>query len=98
VHFARGQSSGHFQQAVRERGFAVIDVRNNAKIAYELWIHLGFVRQESPVTSRCAGPTVLPERFTAAQKPCRVNNEFATNRKMRHFETREGGVIGFEER
>ena len=41
VHFAGAERAGHFQQAVGERGFAVVDVRNNAKIAYELWIHLG---------------------------------------------------------
>ena len=41
VHFARGERAGHFQQAVGERGFAVVDVRDDAEIAYELWIHLG---------------------------------------------------------
>jgi hypothetical protein len=41
VHFSGAERAGHFEQAVGERGFAVVDVRNNAKIAYELWIHLG---------------------------------------------------------
>ena len=43
VHFALSERAGHFQQAVGERGFAVVDVRDDAEIAYELWIHLGFV-------------------------------------------------------
>jgi hypothetical protein len=41
VHFARAERASHFEQAVGKRGFAVVDVRNNAKVAYELWIHLG---------------------------------------------------------
>ena len=41
VHFTGAERASHFQQAVGKRGFAVVDVRNNAKIAYELWIHLG---------------------------------------------------------
>jgi hypothetical protein len=41
VHFTGAERASHFQQAVGKRGFAVVDVRNDAKIAYELWIHLG---------------------------------------------------------
>ena len=39
VHFALGKRPGHFEQAVRQRGFAVINVRDDTKIAYELWVH-----------------------------------------------------------
>ena len=39
VHFALRKRAGHLQQAVRERGLAVIDVRDDAKIAYELRVH-----------------------------------------------------------
>jgi hypothetical protein len=39
VHFALRQRAGHFQEAVRQRGFAVVDVRDDAEIPYELRIH-----------------------------------------------------------
>ena len=39
VHFALRKRAGHFQQAVRQRGLAVIDMRNDAKIADELRVH-----------------------------------------------------------
>ncbi len=40
VHLALGERAGHFQQAVRKRGLTVVDMRDDAEIAYELWIHL----------------------------------------------------------
>ena len=33
LHLARGQRSGKFQQAVGERGFPMVNVRNDGKIA-----------------------------------------------------------------
>ena len=39
VHFALRKCAGYFEQPVRERGFAVIDVRNDRKIADEAGIH-----------------------------------------------------------
>src|ERR1700693_3150463 len=39
LHFARSQRAGHFEQAVSERGFAVVDVRDDAEIPYELRVH-----------------------------------------------------------
>src|SRR5258708_40283039 len=39
VHFALRESAGHFEKAVGERGFAVVDVRDDAEIPYELRIH-----------------------------------------------------------
>jgi hypothetical protein len=39
VHFALRQRAGHFQEAVRQRGFAVVDVRDDAEIPYELRVH-----------------------------------------------------------
>ena len=38
-HFALGERAGQFEQAVGQRGFAVVDVRDDAEIAYELGIH-----------------------------------------------------------
>ena len=44
-HFALGQGAGDFEQAVGQRAFAVVDVRNDGKIADEAWIHwLGAMR------------------------------------------------------
>src|SRR5467141_1586312 len=39
VHFALGQGASHFEQAVGERGFAVVDVRDDAEISNELGVH-----------------------------------------------------------
>src|SRR5208282_3357484 len=39
VHLALRKRAGHLQQTVRERGLAVIDVRDDTKIAYELRVH-----------------------------------------------------------
>ena len=39
LHLARGQATGQFQQAVRKRGFAVVDVRDDREIAYVLGVH-----------------------------------------------------------
>jgi hypothetical protein len=41
MHLSGAKRPGHFEQTISERRFAVVDVRNNTKIAYELWIHLG---------------------------------------------------------
>ena len=39
LHFARGQRSGELQQAVGERGFAMVDVRDDREVADVLGIH-----------------------------------------------------------
>src|SRR5467141_2764455 len=39
VHFALRQRAGHFEQAVSERGFAVVDVRDDAEVSNELRVH-----------------------------------------------------------
>ena len=38
-HFALRQRAGNFQQPVRQSGLAVVDVRNDGKIADEFAIH-----------------------------------------------------------
>jgi len=40
VHLTFGKRTGHFEQAVGQRGFAVVDVRDDAEIPYESWIHV----------------------------------------------------------
>ena len=39
LHFARGERSGELQQAVGERGFAVVNVRDDREIADEGGVH-----------------------------------------------------------
>ena len=41
LHLARGQRTGQLQQAVRERGLAVVDVRDDGEIADVFAIHEG---------------------------------------------------------
>ena len=41
VHLALGKRAGHFQKAVGQGGFAVVDMRDDAKISYELRVHSG---------------------------------------------------------
>ena len=50
VHFALRECAGHLQQAVGERGLAVIDVRDDTKIAYELRVHV--FRLSFPLSDR----------------------------------------------
>ena len=45
VHFALRKRAGHFEQTIGKRGFAVVDVRDDTKIADELWVHLPYDRQ-----------------------------------------------------
>jgi hypothetical protein len=40
VHFALRERASHFEQAVGKRGLAMVDVRDDAEIPYEFWIHL----------------------------------------------------------
>jgi hypothetical protein len=39
VHLALRERPGHFQQPIGKRGFAVVNVRDDTEIAYELWVH-----------------------------------------------------------
>src|SRR4029077_6428149 len=78
-------------QAVRERGFAVVNVRDDAEIAYELRIHCFRLP---------AGAAAFERAMHAAKKPCRVNIQFATSLAARqHRRTRsriEAGMRWFE--
>ena len=40
VHFALREAAGHFDQTIGKSGFAVIDVRDDAEISLELWVHV----------------------------------------------------------
>ncbi len=46
VHLALREGAGHFEQAVRQGGLAVIDMRDNTEIPYELRVHSLPVRQD----------------------------------------------------
>ena len=39
LHLARSQRSGQFQQAVRQRGFAMVDMRDDREVAKEGCVH-----------------------------------------------------------
>src|SRR6266436_7208944 len=61
VHFALRQRAGHFEQAVSERGFAVVDVRDDAEVSNELRVHFsrlpifsiaGRIRMARPIFQR----------------------------------------------
>src|SRR6266481_8977075 len=69
VHFPLRKRAGHFEQAIVKRGFAVIDVRDDTKIADELWIHLPYDRKGLSSTD-----------VTRSAKGRRVIIQFATNR------------------
>jgi hypothetical protein len=80
VHFALRQSASHLQQAVRQRGFAMVDVRDDAKIAYELWIHLGLwpagalflmSRRRTGRKNRAVQPFSLPQ-IPVPRKRCNI--------------------------
>src|SRR5258708_321884 len=92
VHFALRERAGHFEQAVGERGFAVIDVRDDAEIPYELRVHFsrlpifsiaGRMRMARAIFRRvCCYRTSDTRSLAAAgrrKKPCRMNNQFATS-------------------
>ena len=39
LHLARGERSGELQQAVRQSGFTVVDMRDDRKVAEESGVH-----------------------------------------------------------
>src|SRR6267143_1747583 len=43
VHFALRERAGHFEEAIGERGFAVVDVRDDAEVSNELRVHFFFL-------------------------------------------------------
>src|SRR5208283_1955110 len=75
VHFALGQRASHFEQPVRQGGLAVINVRDDTKISYELWVHScpqppGFFLRVDRDSRRAAAPGET--RVTAVETmPCK---------------------------
>jgi hypothetical protein len=59
-HFALGKAAGHFDQAIGKRRFAVVNVRDDAEISLELWVHALFLVCDRSGTlapdSRFGGP------------------------------------------
>ena len=92
VHLALRERPGHFEQAIGERGFAVVDVRDDAEVSNELRVHFFFLPVFS-VTGRSLirllgfpdGPAAFERATHAAQKPCRINIQFATIRRPRQL-------------
>ena len=61
AHFALGERAGELEQPVGQRGFAMVDMRDNAKIADETWFHrfltgwaVGYLRERENFASRTA--------------------------------------------
>ena len=52
LHFARGERPGQLQQAVGERGFAVVDVRDDREIAEESGVHSSVASGQLSVASK----------------------------------------------
>src|ERR1700690_909164 len=52
AHFALRERAGAFEQAVGRSGFAVVDLRDDAKVGYELGIHEFIFRDEAGVIFR----------------------------------------------
>jgi hypothetical protein len=42
-HFTFGERTGHFKQTVGKGGLAVVNVRDDAEISLELWVHAVFL-------------------------------------------------------
>jgi hypothetical protein len=94
VHLALGERAGHFEQAVGKRGFAVVDVRDDAEIPYESWIHVPrlspsfaiaftfFNYRQEPLLLRTIRHTHarLPQLACCKQKTVPSNIQFATSR------------------
>src|SRR5580658_5461325 len=54
MHFALGERAGKFQQAVGQRGFAVVNVRDDAEIADVLGIHVSLCERAAQAGAKLA--------------------------------------------
>ena len=54
-HFALRKAAGHFNQAIGKRGFAVVNVRNDAEISLELRVHVPVFAGQGGKGSRLPG-------------------------------------------
>ena len=92
-HFALGERAGEFEQAVGQRGFAVVDVRDDAEIADELGIH----------GSLCVGPTITrvrrKRRLLCARlvAPCKLSSLPHKDRKSK-LEMGRAGTLNRDSR
>ena len=69
LHLARGERSGQLQQAVSQRGFAMIDMGNDGKIAEKGGVH-GCSGQSLILTGRMAGVGPRASDFTGLRIVC----------------------------
>jgi hypothetical protein len=68
---ARGDGAGAMQEPVRKRGLPVVDVGDNAEIAYVRWVHRKFAR------GRNSGPGQRPLPCSVkAVAPLRIPTEY----------------------
>jgi hypothetical protein len=55
-HLARRKRAGEFEQTIGKRGLAMINVRDDAEISYELGIHATVLNKDSPQESFSGAP------------------------------------------
>ncbi len=92
VHFALRERPCHFEETVGKRGFAMVDVRDDAEISNELGVHffsltnvLDCGQDSNGPPGFSGGPAVFERATHAAQKPCRINIQFATIQRPRQL-------------
>ena len=66
VHLALAERAGQLQQAVGQRGFAVVDVRDDAEIADVLGIHVSLCE--------CAAPASVLHALRAGDAPFKLSS------------------------
>jgi len=66
MHLTLGERAGKLQQAVGQRGFAVVNVRNDAEIADVLGIHVSLCE--------CAAPASVLHALRAGDAPFKLSS------------------------
>src|SRR5207245_9290234 len=82
VHFALRKSAGHFEQTVGERGFAVVDMSDDAEVSDELRVHeiclpLSHLRLLLICSDTGRSRMLRGAKRTGPAKPCRVTVQCA---------------------
>ena len=94
VHLALAERAGKLEQAVGQRGLAVVDVRDNAKVAYEAWVHC-LRRALRRVRTRClerAASTARTGMFWLFR--CEVLRDLRSGARSGHNSLPQGGSSG----
>ena len=92
LHFAGGEGSGELEQAVGERGFAVVDVGDDREIADEGAVHgweviFDFSREWRGVTCEWRGRSKDFNREGRGERPRRSRRKSIARRSLKNGET-----------